>query len=118
MASEMTTNEMLKEIWEKEVGINNAFHNACSVFLLLSQDEETNGRYLNIIWGGIVGVISASSINNLTELYLDYDGEKIWVYADFYNDGDEVIFAEHKRGDIWVDTTLNGIADYWDMSRF
>ena len=106
---------MLKEIWESEKGIKSAFQNACQMFLMLSQDEKADTVYLDMLWGGIIGVLSASAINEYAELELNYDGEGIWVNIC----GEEYIVIDRfNRGDGWVDFYKNGTSQYWEMCNY
>ena len=106
---------MLKEIWESEKGIKSAFQNACQMFLMLAQDEKADTVYLDMLWGGIIGVLSASAINEYAELELNYDGEGIWVNI---CDEEYIVIDRFNRGDGWVDFYKNGTSQYWEMSRY
>lgn len=118
MMNEKTLKETVKEIWEREKGIKCAFYNASQMFLMLSQNEEENERYLDLLWGGIVGVLSASAVNEYAELELNYDGKSVWVYVDDEVNKEYIIVDRFNRGDKWVDVYKNGTAQYWEMSRY
>lgn len=116
---------MLKEIWESEKGIKSAFHNACDMYFILSQHKEEEGYdeyrenpYLDMLWGAIVGVLSASAINQYSELDFNYDGTTIWVSVYDYDSYSSIIIDSHNKGDRWVDTYKIANYDYWDMSRY
>lgn len=109
---------MLKDLWESEKGIKSAFHNACQMFLMLSQNEEENDRYLDLLWGGIVGVLSASAINEYAELQANVYGGEIEVTAFDMETRKEYVIDSFKRGDKWVDVYKNGTAQYWEMDRY
>ena len=109
---------MLRGIWESEKGIKSAFHNACDMYFMLSQDEEANKVSLDMLWGAIVGVLSASAINQHSELYFDYDGITIWVYLYDDDTHQQIIIDSHNKGDRWVDTYKVASYGYWEMCRY
>ena len=116
---------MLRELWESEKGIKSAFHNACDMYFILSQHKEEEGYdeyrenpYLDMLWGAIVGVLSASAINQYSELNFNYDGTTIWVSVYDYDSYSSIIIDSHNKGDRWVDTYKIANYDYWDMSRY
>ena len=116
---------MLRELWESEKGIKSAFHNACDMYFILSQHKEEEGYdeyrenpYLDMLWGAIVGVLSASAINQYSELDFNYDGTTIWVSVYDYDSYSSIIIDSHNKGDRWVDTYKIANYDYWDMSRY
>jgi hypothetical protein len=118
MEMKENTEKTLKEIWEREKGIKSAFYNACQMFLMLSQNEEENDRYLDLLWGGIVGVLSASAINEYAELQANVYGGEIEVTAFDMETRKEYVIDSFKRGDKWVDVYKNGTAQYWEMDRY
>ena len=109
---------MLRGIWESEKGIKSAFHNACDMYFMLSQNEEEDERYLDMLWGAIVGVLSASAINQHSELHFDYDGITIWVYLYDEDTYQQIIIDSHNKGDRWVDTYKVANYGYWEMDRY
>lgn len=116
---------MLKNLWESEKGIKCAFQNACQMFLMLSQNKDEEGYdeykenpYLDMLWGGIVGVLSASAINEYAELELNYDGESVWVNVCDEVNQEYIVIDRFNRGDKWVDVYKNGTSQYWEMSRY
>ena len=116
---------MLSDLWESEKGIKSAFHNACDMYFMLSQGKEEEGYdeykenpYLDMLWGAIVGVLSASAINQYSELDFNYDGVTIWVSVYDYDSRSSIIIDAHNKGDRWVDTYKIANYGYWEMSRY
>ena len=113
----------LKEIWEREMGIKSAFYNACEMFLCIKKRNEGEGYneyeenpHLAMLWGGIVGVLSCSAINEYIDLDLDVKDEGIEVYV--FVDGEKVVIDDFNVGDYWVDYYKNGTTQYWEMANF
>ena len=125
MMNEKTLKETVKEIWEREMGISSAFYNACEMYLCIKKRSESEGydeyreedtNNLNLLWGGIIGVLSCSAINEYEELYLDLKDKGIEVYV--FVDGEKVVIDDFNVGDYWVDYYKNGTTQYWEMANY
>ena len=108
--------EIIKRVWEREEGIKSAFYNACEMFLMLKRNEKGNERYLDILWGGIVGVLTCSGVNEYIDLELNLKDNSIEVGYELNNEF--IILDSFKYGDIWVDYYYNGTVEYWEMENF
>lgn len=126
MMNEKTLKETVKEIWEKEEGIKSAFYNACEMYLCIKKNNEREGYdeykenpYLDMLWGGIIGVLSCSAVNEYAELELNYDGENsIWVSVCDEVNKEYIVVDRFNVGDYWVDYYKNGTTQYWEMANY